>query len=103
MFYYIIRGKIMKKIVAYILAWMFYYIGNIVSKSFSWTLWSSENKIKYYIFDILYNLYNTSMDWSVQLQEWGELPDNQPWHHVTEEERELKLKELKDEEDSDIR
>jgi hypothetical protein len=56
----------MKKIIAYPLTYLFYYLGDFTSKIM--IVFNSN---------ILFNLYQTFMRWSIDIQDWAKL--NKPW------------------------
>lgn len=59
----------MKKILAKILAYSFYFLGDLVSK-FMWN-------------GFTYRIYRELMYWSSEIQDWGKLDG--PWKDVTED------------------
>ena len=59
----------MKKFIGWLLSWLFFWLGDIVSKPM-------------YYFDCmawLYPVYNNLMTWSYDIQEWG--GDHGPWRY----------------------
>ena len=53
----------MKKVIAYIPAWGFYWLGHLVSKPMHW----SQK------FEILFPIYSHLMNWSVFFNDWADL------------------------------
>jgi len=53
----------MKKAIAYIPAWGFYWLGDLVSKPIHWS-----DKM-----DFLYPVYSILMNWSLFFNDWGGL------------------------------
>lgn len=51
----------MRKFIGYILCWMFYWLGDLLSKPVYYSDW----------FVWLYPAYNNLMLWSTQMQDWS--------------------------------
>lgn len=59
----------MRKILAYILSWILFGLGDLISKPMNWFDWGW-----------LYPAYNRLMLWSYDIQEWAS--NNCPWKKV---------------------
>ena len=57
----------MKKIIGYILSWILYWLGDLVSKPMNWFEWAWW----------LYPVYNRLMRWSYNIQKW--VGNDGPW------------------------
>ena len=58
----------MKKIIAWPLTWLFFWLGDLVSKPMHYLNWAW-----------LYPAYNNLMGWSVDVQDWADVKG--PWRY----------------------
>ena len=66
----ITRVNTMRKIIGYLLSWLFFWLGH----------WISRPMYRWDCFAWLYPAYNNLMGWSYDIQEWAD--NNSPWKKV---------------------